>query len=226
MKQRLLIVLFSALVFGAGFVARMWTEGDATVPPAPATIGSEFARTAPPTGTAKTSARPATTAKAGDQPAVDRAKLIKEIERYRSQIDSYRGRLDQIDAEFVHELTPLLTADQREKFAAQQKRFADRRAKGIAALAADTAPLSDDQIFRLQQRPLLSVLGEVSLSMRFDSLNHELKLDDTQQVKIRDLLRGRREKFISLIDSTPSPSIMLSRLAPVVQKLADEPKKD
>ena len=38
-------------------------------------------------------------------------------------------------------------------------------------------------------------------------------------------LRCRREKFIALVDSTPPPSIILSRLAPVAQKLATEPAK-
>jgi hypothetical protein len=221
-RQRLLIVLFSALVFGAGFAARMWTESDPSVPPAPAAIGSEFSRGAAP------SADPKSAPKAGGraEQSVDRAKLVKEIQRYRSDIETYRARLEQLDADFDRELTPLLTADQREKFAAQQKRYAERRARGIAAVAAETAPLSDEQIFRLQQRPLLSVLGEVSLSMRFDSLQKDLKLDEGQQAKVRELLHQRREKFLSLLDATPPPSIMLSRLAPVAQKLATEPKKD
>ncbi len=225
MKQRLLIAIFSALVFGAGFLARMWTEGEAAVP-APAAIGSEFVRTTLASADAKAPARPAGATKTGEQQPVNRAKLISEIERYRSDIETYRTRLDQLDAEFVRDLTPLLTAEQCDKLAAQQKRFADRRAKGIAALAAETAPLSDEHIFRLQQRPLLSVLGEVALSMRFDSLNKDLRLDDAQQAKVRELLRQRREKFIALVDATPPPSIMLSRLAPVVQKIANEPKPE
>ena len=92
-------------------------------------------------------------------------------------------------------------------------------------MAADTAPLSDEQIFRLQQRPLLSVLGEVAPAMRFDALHRDLKLDDGQQPKVRELLRTRRERFLALVDSTPPPSILLSRLAPVARKLATEPKK-
>ena len=229
MKQRLLIAIFSALVFGAGFFARVLTESDSAVPPAPAAIGSEFARTAPApaAGDSKTAARPASATKTGtgDQQPVNRAKLLSEIERYRSDIDTYRKQLDQLDTDFLRELTPLLTADQRGRLDAQQKRFAERRAKGIAALAADTAPLSDEQIFRLQQRPLYSVLGEVSLSMRYDSLNKDLKLDEAQQAKVRDMLHARREKFLALVDSTPLPSITLSRLAPVAQKLGAEPKK-
>lgn len=228
MKQRLIIALFSVLVFGAGFGARMLTDAEPSVPPAPAVIGSEFARAPlPPGSDGKEAGRPAGAVKStrSEPVAVNRAKLVSEIARYHSQIDTYRQKLEQIEADFVRDLTPLLTPEQRERFAAQRKRFAERRSRGIAALAADSGPLSDEQIFRLQQRPLLSVLGEVALSMRFDSLNHDLKLDEAQQAKVRELLRARREKFLLLVDSTPPPSIMLSRLAPVAQKLATEPKK-
>lgn len=229
MKQRLLIAFFSALIFGAGFAARLLTEGGSSVPPAPAGIGSEFSRSplVAPADTAKGVARSIGASKAGavETPAVNRAKLVSEIARYHSEIETYRQKLEQIDAEFVRELTPLLTAEQREHLAAQQKRYAERRAKGIAALAADTAPLSDEQIFRLQQRPLLSVLSEVALSMRFESLHRDLKLDGAQQVKVHELLHARRERFLALVDSTPPPSIILSRLAPVAQKLGTQPKK-
>lgn len=228
MKQRLLIALFSALVFGAGFAARMLTEAGPSVPPVPAAIGSEFARAPlPPAGSVKEGAGSIVTTKAGrnDPSTINRSKLVSEITRYQAEIVTYRQKLEEIEADFVRELTPLLTAEQRERMAAQQKRFAERRSRGIAALAADSGPISDEQIFRLQQRPLLSVLGEVALSMRFDSLHRELKLTEAQQPKVRELLHVRREKFLALVDATPPPSIMLSRLAPVAQKLATPPKK-
>lgn len=222
MTQRLLIVLFSALIFGAGFAARMWTERDAAVPPVPAAIGSEFSRSVTTSPEAKSAKK---ASPRGGEQSVDRAKLVKEIDRYSKEITTYRAHLDEIDAAFDRDLAALMTKEQRERYAARQKRDADRRAKGEAAFAADTAPLSDEQIFRLQQRPLYSMLGAVSLTMRFDSLTKDLKLDEAQQAKLRDLLRVRREKFIALVDTTPPPSILLSRLAPVAQKLAAEPKK-
>ena len=219
MKQRLVIALLAVLCFGAGFAARTWTEEGPSVPPPPPALGSEFTRSA----SAPADARGARRGTSG-QP-LDRAKLVAEIEHYRSEIAAYKKRLEEIDAEFDRDLAPMLTADQREHFATRQKRDAERRAKGEAAFAADTAPLSDERIFHLQQRPLYSMLGAVSLTMRFDSLTKDLKLDEAQQGKLRDLLRVRREKFIALVDSTPPPSIMLSRLAPVAQKLAAEPAK-
>ncbi len=204
MTQRLLIVLFTALVFGAGFGAHMWLADD-TVPPPPAAIGSEFAH-----GPGTPAASPAADSKnakrtSRDQP-LDRTKLLGEIQRYSSQIKGYRSSLDRLDADFDGALTPLLDATQRGRYAALQKRWADRRAKGEAAIAAETAPLSDEQIFRLQQRPLYAVLSSVSVTMRFD----------------RELLTERRAKFLALIDDTPPPTITLSQIALAAEKIAVE----
>jgi hypothetical protein len=151
--------------------------------------------------------------------------LLSEIAKYSSQIKTYQARLDQLDAEFDKSLLPLLTAEQQERYAALQKRWADRRAKGQAAIAAETAPLSDEQIFRLQQRPLYGVLGSVSVTMRFDQLKKELKLAPEQDAKVRALLVERRGKFLELIDATPPPSITLSQLVAHVEKISTEPAK-
>jgi hypothetical protein len=226
MKQRLVIALLAILCFGAGFMARRLTEDGPTVPPPPAALGTEFARTAPATAPADAKGGPhrANGGGRGDQ-APNRTKLVADVERYRSQIETYRKSLDELDAEFDRSLNEILTPEQRDLYAARQKRYAERRARGEAREAASPAPLTDDQIFRLQQGPLANVLYSVAISMRFDGLNHDLKLDEAQQTKVRALLLTRREKFIALVDSIPPPSIMLSRLAPVAQKLAAEPKK-
>jgi hypothetical protein len=55
--------------------------------------------------------------------------------------------------------------------------------------------------------------------MTLERMTNELKLDDTQREKVRDLLRVRREKFVELVDSAPPPSLMLSRLAPLAQRM-------
>lgn len=226
MKQRLLIVLFTALVFGAGFGAHVWIAGDATVPPPPTAIGSEFAHGPGALATTATpadpkNAKPAATA--GNPQPLDRPKLMSEIQRYSSNIKSYQTRLDELDAEFDHGLLPLINDEQRGRYTALQKRWADRRTKGEAAIAAETAPLSDEQIFRLQQRPLYGVLGSVSVSMRFDQLKKELKLTSEQESKVRELLVARRGKFLELIDATPPPSITLSQLARHAAKIGAEP---
>jgi hypothetical protein len=65
----------------------------------------------------------------------------------------------------------------------------------------------------------------IAPTMKQDSLIKDLKLTDAQQLKTRELLRDRREKFLAIVDSTPPPSIMLSRLAPAAQRLAPAPAK-
>jgi hypothetical protein len=227
-KQRLLIVLFTALVFGAGFGAHMWIANDETVPPPPAAIGSEFAH-----GPGTPAAAPAVANQKGTTPGargerdepLNRTRLMGEIQRYSSQIKTYQTRLDELDTEFDRDLLPLLTAAQRGHYSELQKRAADHRAKGEAAIAAETAPLSDQQIFRLQQRPLFGVLSSVSISMRFDQLKRELKLVPDQETKVRELLVARRKNFLALIDATPPPSITLSRLALHAAQLGAEPAK-
>ena len=227
MKQRLLIVLFTALVFGAGFGAHLWIANDLIVPPPPAAIGSEFAHgpgTPPTVAAANRQAAQSGARKERDQP-LNRARLGKEIQRYSSQIKAYQTRLDELDTEFDHGLIPLLATAQRDHYSELQKRAADHRAKGEAAIAAETAPLSDQQIFRLQQRPLFGVLSSVSISMRFDQLKRELKLTPDQETKVHELLVARRKNFLALIDETPPPTITLSQLALHAAQLGAEPTK-
>ena len=219
--QRLLIAVLTIVVFGAGYAARMWNEHESPVPPPPASLGAEFshALTPPKAGEAKDPQRATR-----DQP-IDRAKLVSDIEHVRPQVESYRKQLEAIDAEYNQGLIAILTAEQRGKYADQQKKFADRRAKGEARDAANALPLSDEQIYRLQyQRPLYSVLNYLATTPRLEGMTRDLMLASDQQDKLRDLLRVRRDKFIVLVDSSPPPTITLQRLVPVIQKLAPEKK--
>jgi hypothetical protein len=151
--------------------------------------------------------------------------LVAEIDRLRPQIDSYRRRIETLDAEFDRELAAVLAPDQQKYYSAAQKRRAERMAKGAAEVASAPAPLTDDEIDHLRQRSLYGVLWMVAPTMKHDSLVKDLKLDAEQQAKTRELLRLRREKFLAIVDSTPPPSILLSRLAPAAQRLATEPAK-
>lgn len=220
MKQRLLIAIFTILVFGAGFASRMWIEEDQALPPPPSAPGGEFVR-AP--------ATPMANGKAEPRRGPDRAKMIADIEQLRPQIDAYRNRLDAIEAEFQRDFVPLLNAAQKEHYDAARKKRAEDRAKKEAKekeakVAADTALLTDEQIERLRQRPLWNALYSVAITWPFDRLNAEYKLDDAQKVKVRELLCARRTKFLDLVDSTPPPSITLSELARQTQKLVEPAK--
>lgn len=211
MNQRLLIALLTALGFAAGFGARMLTESGPALPPPPA-AGSEFVQT----GAAATDNRERRAPTYSDK---ERAKLVAEIQKLRPQIDAYRKRMDEISDEFDHDLLPVLTAEQRAKFFAMQKRSAAREAKGEKKVA-ETITLSDEQIFQLQQRPLWHALWNVAINWRLEHLQHDFNFTPAQQRQVRDLLRKRREKFLELVDTSPPPSITLSQLAPQAEKLA------
>ena len=218
MKPRLLITGLTVTVFGAGYAAGLWTERTRPVPPPPAPLMGEFSgKHAPTPGKTPTPA--------SSRSPLNRAQLAAEIERLRPQIDGYRQRLEALDLEFDRELIAHLTPEQAVTYTAAQKRRADRSAKGAAQAAAKPDPLTDDEIEQLRQRSLFGVLWMIAPTMKQDSLIKDLKLTDAQQLKTRELLRDRREKFLAIVDSTPPPSIMLSRLAPAAQRLAPAPAK-
>jgi hypothetical protein len=50
-------------------------------------------------------------------------------------------------------------------------------------------------------------------------MTNDMKLDEAQSGKVKDLLHVRREKFMELVDSSPPLSMTLSRLAPLAQRL-------
>jgi hypothetical protein len=210
MKQRLLIALLTVFVFGAGFGARMWTEADTPVPPAP-TLGSEFInhdngnkKPAPPTPT-------------------DRAKLVAEIEQLRPQIEAYRNRLDAIDAEFDHNFVEVLNPEQRKAYEANQAEYQKKRAErdAKAAKAPAPGPMTDEEIARARQRPFQIAFWRVSFGERLDSLTREYKLSPDQHETVRALLKARRDKFLSLVDSTQPPTFKLTTLLHSLPRLTD-----
>lgn len=216
MKQRLLIALLTVMVFAAGFVARMMTENDESMPPPPA-LGGEFVRPA------NGDAAHAADKKTAPRPAFDRPKLVAEIEQLRPQIEAYRTRLDAIDAEFEKAFVAVLNPDQRkvydQKQADYQKRRAERDAK--AASAPTPPPLTDEEIAKLRQRPFEIAFWKVSYAGRLEQMVKDFKLDEKQRGEVAELLRARRDKFLALVDSTPPPTFKLSALVTSVQRLTD-----
>lgn len=207
MNQRVFVALLTVAVFAAGYLARVWTEPRATVPPAPAVLAREFARP-PSAGPGKRSER-----------HLDRAKLVAEIQKLRPQIETYSAQVQEIDGEFDREFVQLLTPAQREKYLANQKRWAERDAKR----AAKREPLSDEEIQREQDRSMTWVYWKVTVTPRLEMLTREYGLDANQQNATRALLTLRRSKFIALFDSTPHVSIRLSRLAPLIERVMSPP---
>ncbi|MDO8539821.1 MAG: hypothetical protein Q7S40_05215 [Opitutaceae bacterium] len=205
MTQRLFIALLTVIVFVAGYATRAWTSRSQHVPPPPAALANEYATAV--------SSRADGKYKSAE---LDRAKLVAEIEKIRPQIEAYRTQVDEIYAEFDREFALLLNPPQREKFNAQQKRWHEYRTRG----QKDRKPLSDEDIMRARERPLTEVYWMVTVTPRLERLTKEYTLDANQQTQARALLSLRRNKFSALLDSTPHPSIRLSRLAPLIERVA------
>jgi hypothetical protein len=208
MTQRVFVALLTVVVFLAGYAARVWTEPRQSVPPAPAALAKEYARSETPNSDKKNDRQ------------LDRAKLLTEIQKLRPQIEAYSAQVDEIYAEFDREFTLLLQPAQREKFVLNQKKRAERDAKRMA----DRSPLSDEEIQRAKDRPLTSIYWNIVVTPHLEWMTKEYSLDPTQQTNVRALLALRRNKFMALIDSTPHPSIRLSRLAPLIERVGAPPK--
>lgn len=208
MTQRVFVALLTVLVFLAGYAARVWTEPRQIVPPAPAALAKEYARADTPSADKKNDRQ------------LDRAKLLAEIQKLRPQIEAYSAQVDEIYAEFDREFMQLLHPAQREKFVLNQKKRAERDAKRMA----DRSPLSDEEIQRAKDRPLTSIYWNIVVTPHLEWITKEYSLDPAQQTSVRALLALRRNKFIALIDSTPHPSIRLSRLAPLIERVGAPPK--
>jgi hypothetical protein len=208
MRDRVLAALLTLAVFGAGFGAGVWAERHRPIPRPPGAFMGEF-------GARQGGAARAT-------PPINRAQLLEQIDRLRPEMDSFRQRVMDIYAQFDRDMDTVLTPGQRADY---EKKFRSKRGFGPPPeIAAGDKPLSDDQIETLLQRPFRTLAYFVVLPMTLEVMTNNLRLDDAQRDKVKDLLRVRREKFIELVDSVPPPSLMLSRLAPVAQRLSEPAK--
>lgn len=203
MTQRVFVALLTVVVFVAGYVARVLTEPNQAVPPAPPALAKEYARP-----------QPGATDKRSDH-QLDRAKLLAEIQKLRPQIESFSTQVQDIEAEFDREFVQILKPEQRDKFLANQKNRAERTAKRIAK----RDPLSDEDIQREKERPMTSIYWQVTVTPRLEFYTKEYSLDAAQQNNTRALLTLRRNKFISLYDAVAHPSVRLSRLAPLIERV-------
>jgi hypothetical protein len=200
MRQFLLVAAITVVGFAAGSAAGIYYERHRPLPPAPGPVGGELGGHRPP-GMA-----------AGARP-INRARLAAEIAKLGPQIETYKQRVDGIDAEFERGLDAVLTAEQRTRHAERMHRHGHDHGD-------DSAMLTDDQISRVMQRSGYEILRTVVIDLRLQDLIRELKLDPAQQDNVRMLLHRRRDEMIALVDSVPPPSVTLVNLAPMVQRLA------
>jgi hypothetical protein len=209
MRERFLAGLLTLAVFAAGFGAGLWAERHRPFPPPPGAFMGEFG--------GRPGGRP-------ERAPVNRAELSEQIDRLRPEMEAFRARITEIYAQFDRDIDAILTPEQRDAYA---KRFKAHRGFGPPPeIAAADKPLSDDQIEQLLQRPFRTLAFFILIPMTLERMTTDLKLDDAQRDKVKDLLRIRREKFIELVDNAPPPSLMLSRLAPLAQRLGAPPKAD
>jgi hypothetical protein len=205
MRDRVLTAVLTAVVFALGFGAGIWAERHRPFPPPPGAYFGEFG------------ARRGWASR-GSQP-VNRAQLLEQIETIRPQIEAFRSRITEIYADFDRDIASVLSAEQE---AVYEKKFRSQRGLlGPGGPSADDKPLSDEQIDQLLQRPFRTLAHFVDLPMTLDRMASDLNLAGAQREKVKDLLRVRREKFIELVDNSPPLSLMLSRLAPAAQRLAE-----
>jgi hypothetical protein len=207
MRDRLFAVLLTLVVFATGWFAGHWSERHRPFPRPPGRFMGEFdGRQAP----------------NGKPPAINRAELAEQIDKLKPDMDAFRARITEIYAEFDRDILPILTPPQREAYERVFRAHRTQVADGDHP--DDPTPLSDEQIAQLMQRPFRSLAYFVVIPMTLERMTNELKLDEGQRGKVKDLLRVRREKFIELVDSAPPPSLMLSRLAPLAQRLGGPQK--
>ncbi len=213
MKQRVLIALLTVAVLGAGFVAGRWAERTSCKVPPPPQLLSELSGNK---GPAKT--EPAA-------PSPDVAKIAAQLRQLGPEVEKFRLRMLEIDRELDGDIDALLRPDQREVFHKIVKKYADLRAQEDEEWNLPT-PLTAEEVVDLQQKPLHKMLAIVVVPMRLEWNVKDLNLDETQKEQLREVLVKRREKFLALVDSSPPPSLMLSRLAPMARRLqADSDEK-
>ena len=213
MTSRVFIASLTVVMFGAGYGARLFTERSrCAVPPPPALLGELTPKQEPAKLKSSTPERPA-----------NAAKLAAEIERLRPNIEEFRARMEAMDDELDRQTLALLRPDQMPLWEKLLKRRVEYRKKEEAGISADRL-LTAEQIASLQQRPLYKLLAVVVVPQKLEWTANDLKLDDGQKEKMREILRVRRDKFLALVDTSPPPSLTLSRLAPLAQQLG-EPKK-
>jgi len=210
MRERVLAALLTALVFAIGFGAGMWAERHRPLPPPPGAFMGEFG------------------ARHGHEPhggaPANRAQLMEQIEAIRPQMEAFRARVAEIYADFDRDIAAVLNPEQRSEY---EKRFRAPRGGMVAGVPPSSdKPLSDEQIELLLQRPFRTLAYFVVLPMTLDRMSRELKLDEAQRGKVNDLLHVRREKFLELVDNSPPLSLVLSRLAPIAQRLAPTAKPE
>lgn len=211
MKSRVLIALLTVAVFAAGYGARVWADHHACkVPPAPKLLG-------------ELSGQNNATAVQSPEPLPNPEKISAALQRLGPEIEKFQASVKEIDDELDRGVLALLHPEQRPLWDKMIAHRAEYRAEEESGIPADGL-LTPEQIMNLQQRPLYKLLAVVVVPLKLEWLAHDLKLDDQQREEARKLVLVRREKFLALLDASPPPTLRLSRLTPLAERIGTKKK--
>lgn len=207
MKKALLTILATACIFSAGVFAGIWIQRTQPVPAPPTGLLGEI-REVPLSGTVASA----------KIPNENLPQLKAEIERMKPDIEAFKQKLEPIKNEFRDQLDALLTPDQIEK----RKAMSERGVLPSSSVSSDDAKNTHAHRSR---DGLDSVFPIVIVPITLERLTAELELTPDQRTAVQALLMKRRAKFLELVDTSPPPSLKLSRIAPLVPQIAKPPAK-
>jgi hypothetical protein len=205
MKRFFLTVLITIAVFAAGVVAGMWIQRTQPVPPPPTTIMGEIREL--PLGS-----RTATSASLAQQNV---PKLKAEIEKLKPEVEEFKKKLEPIKQEFRDNLEALLSEEQRVRLQRLSEKHSSPPKPGE----------TEKKSARSHRDVLDSLFPIVVVPNTLEKLRDELKLTESQQVAVHELLLKRRQKFLQLVDANPPPSLKLQHIAPLVPQVAKPDSK-
>jgi hypothetical protein len=195
MKGNLQVIATTVALFVAGLLVGIWSQRTAPLPPPPIPPMGEFGgfrqgfqNTLPPPPPwlferGPTGPRPPSPEDIRTQTAA----MVPQIEAFQKQLSS-------IEQEFRSAFDSILTPEQKQKLEAIKQRLVGLP-NPLPGCGPEMGPIFVSTVI---YRPL------------YDHLSEELSLTDQQRQKFKQLLIERRNKLLSLVDSTPPPSLRLS----------------
>lgn len=196
MKDKFSIILITVILFVGGLITGIWTQKIRPTPPPHIPIMGEFM---------------------GDHfnmPAPS-PEEIKKMEALKPQMEAFKNKIENIQADFRGKVKNVLSEDQKPKWNALVEKL--KEIKGLM----DENRMEDKKIPFFGKEPPEHIrrhmfmdggpefFGVMIYKPVLEKLSVELNLDSNQKKLIEALLHERRQNIINLIDSTPPPSMAM-----------------
>lgn len=186
MKENLHIVLITVILFAAGLFTGVWTQRVKPVPPPPLPFMGEFGD-----GRSVGGAFP------HGAPSSERAReMHQQMEAARPQMEAFRAKMEAIEKSFRSKLDAILKPDQKARLAQVFPQ------QGLPPKESGNPPSPKEGM-----RPGPGFMGLVIYKPVLARLTDELHLDAKQQAQAEEFLKQRRQEVLSLVDTTPPPSV-------------------